>query len=120
MEYPNRRIRISEIDFGISNIYENDELISFTTNEEIDILKQSVPINDCTINLNNYNRDFDPLNPQGLVKYLTQNCIIKPFCGVLVENAGAEYKSLGYYYLDNWNANVDGNVTLMVSQWLQY
>lgn len=112
MEYPNRRIRISEIDFGISNIYENDELISFTTNEEIDILKQSVPINDCTINLNNYNRDFDPLNPQGLVKYLTQNCIIKPFCGVLVENAGAEYKSLGYYYLDNWNANVDGNVTL--------
>lgn len=112
MEYSNRRIRISEIDFGISNVYENNELISFTTNEEIDILKQSVPINDCTINLNNYNRDFDPLNPQGLVKYLTQNCIIKPFVGVLVENDGIDYRSLGYYYLNNWNANVEGNVTL--------
>lgn len=112
MEYPNRRIRISEIDFGISNLYEDNELISFTTNEEIDILKQSVPINDCTINLNNYNRDFDPLNPQGLVKYLTQNCIIKPFVGVLVENDGVDYRSLGYYYLNNWNANAEGNVTL--------
>ena len=111
MEYSNRRIRISEIDFGISNLYENNELISFTTNEEIDILMQSLPINDCTINLNNYNHDFDPLNPQGLVKYLTQNCVIKPFAGVLTDN-GVEYESLGYYYLTDWNTNTDGNVTL--------
>ena len=31
MEYSNRRIRISEIDFGISQVYEGSDLVSFTT-----------------------------------------------------------------------------------------
>ena len=112
MEYSNRRIRIPEIDFGITDLYEDNELISFTTNEEIDVLKQSIPINDCTINLNNYDHDFDPLNPKGLVKYLTEKCLIKPYVGILTETNGIDYESLGYYYLSDWSADANGSVTL--------
>ena len=112
MEYPNRRIRITEIDFGISNLYEDNELVSFTTNEEIDLFIEKLPINDCTINLNNYTNDFDPLNPKGLIKYLTENCVIKPFVGVAMKTNGVDYRSLGYYYLRDWSADTNGNVTL--------
>ena len=112
IEYPNRRIRISEIDFGISQIYEGSDLVSFTTNEEIDLLLTSTPINNCTINLNNYKNSFNPLNPTGLVNYLTNNCIIKPFIGILTEENGIEYVSMGYFYLKDWSSNNDGNVTM--------
>lgn len=112
MEYLNRRIRISEIDFGISQVYEDSDLVSFTTNEEIDLLFTSTPINTCTVNLNNYDSSFNPLNPTGLVKYLTDNCIIKPYIGVLTEENGIEYVPMGYFYLKDWSSDNDGNVTL--------
>ena len=112
MEYSNRRIRISEIDFGISQVYEGSDLVSFTTNEEIDLLFTSTPINTCTVNLNNYDNSFNPLNPIGLVKYLTDNCIIKPYIGVLTNENGIEYVSMGYFYLKDWSSDNDGNVTL--------
>ncbi|MDO5003617.1 MAG: hypothetical protein Q4E39_05275 [bacterium] len=112
MEYSNRRIRISEIDFGISQVYEGSDLVSFTTNEEIDLLFTSTPINTCTVNLNNYDSSFNPLNPTGLVKYLTDNCIIKPYIGVLTEENGIEYVPMGYFYLKDWSSDNDGNVTL--------
>lgn len=112
MEYSNRRIRISEIDFGISQVYEDSDLVSFTTNEEIDLLFTSTPINTCAVNLNNYDNSFNPLNPQGLVKYLTDNCIIKPYIGVLTEENGVEYVPMGYFYLKDWSSDSDSNVTL--------
>lgn len=112
MEYSNRRIRISEVDFGISQVYEGSDLVSFTTNEEIDLLFTSTPINTCTVNLNNYDNSFNPLNPTGLVKYLTDNCIMKPYIGVLTEENGIEYVPMGYFYLKDWSSDNDGNVTL--------
>ena len=112
MEYSNRRIRISEIDFGISQVYEDSDLVSFTTNEEIDLLFTSTPINTCTVNLNNYDNSFNPLNPTGLVKYLTDNCIMKPYIGVLTEESGIEYVPMGFYYLKDWSSDNDGNVSL--------
>ncbi len=112
MEYSNRRIRISEIDFGISQLYEGSDLVSFNTNEEIDLLFTSTPINTCTVNLNNYDNSFNPLNPTGLVKYLNDNCVMKPYIGVLTEESGIEYVPMGLYYLKDWSSDNDGNVSL--------
>lgn len=112
MEYSNRRIRISEIDLGISQIYEDGDLVSFNTIEEIDLMLTSTPINDCKVILNNYDNLFDPLNPDGLVKYLNDNCIMQPFIGVLTEENGIEYVKMGCFYLKDWSSGTDGNVTL--------
>jgi len=111
VEYPNRRIRISEIDLGITNLYEGQDLVSFSTTEEIDILMTSTPTNEVTVNLNNYDNQFDPINPKGITQYLTENCIIKPYIGVLTDN-GEEYVSMGIYYVTDWSSNADGNVTI--------
>lgn len=115
VEKPENRLRIASIDFNISDLYEGDELVDFEITEEIDLLLESVPVNTCTINLNNYptqngGNKFDPINPTGIVKYLNDNVIIKPFIGVLTENNGIEYVSMGIFYLKDWSSNPDGNV----------
>ncbi len=112
IEHPNRRLRIANIDFGVSQIYEGNDLVSFTVNEELDLLLASAPINDCKINLSNYENIFNPLNPTGLVKYLTDDCIIKPYIGALTEENGIEYVSMGYFYLKDWSNDTNGNTTL--------
>ena len=117
IEHSDNRLRIACVDFNVSNLYEGDELISFDVNEEIDLLLQNVPINICSINLNNYpNQDggnkFDPINPIGITKYLTNNTTIEPYIGVLTEENGIEYVKLGTFYVNNWSSNHDGNVTI--------
>lgn len=116
-EYEDRRIRISNINFSLSDLYEGEELVSFEVNEEIDLLVESIPINTCIINLNNFkdengNVKFDPINPVGLVSYLTENTTMIPYIGVLTEENGIEYVRMGTFYLKDWSSDNDNNVTL--------
>lgn len=116
VEFPKNRLRIAYIDFNISDLFEGNELVNFDVTEELDLLMENLPINTCTINLNNYpdsngaNR-FDIINPRGITKYLTDNSTIEPYIGVLTEDNGIEYVQMGTFYLDNWSSNPNGNVT---------
>lgn len=117
VEKPENRLRLAYIDFNISDLYEGDELVSFDVDEEIDLLFETVPVNTCVVNLNNYpNQDggnkFDPINPTGIVNYLNDNVTVKPFIGVLTEENGIEYVSMGIFYLEDWSSENDGNVTM--------
>ena len=116
VEFIKNRVRIANIDFNISDFYEGDELIGFDVNENFDILVESLPINTCTVRINNYpttyvGNKFDPINPKGITQYLTDNVTIEPYIGVLTEDNGIEYVKMGMFYLTDWNANNDGNVT---------
>lgn len=117
VEFPNNRIRISYIDFNLSDLYEGDELVNFDVDEELDLLVESLPINTCSVNINNYpssygGNKFDPINPKGITKYLNDNTTIEPYVGVLTETNGIEYVPMGVFYLSDWISDVDGNVTL--------
>lgn len=116
VEFPNNRLRIAYVDFNISDLYEGDELVSFDVTEELDLLLENLPINNCNIKLNNYpdsegRSKFDVLNPKGITQYLTDDTKIKPYIGVLTENNGVEYAPMGVYYLNDWSSDSDGNVT---------
>lgn len=117
VDHPDNRIRIAYIDFMISDLYYGDELVSFDVTEEIDLLIENIPTNTCSISLNNYPDDsggmkFDPINPVGIVPYLTENTTFTPYIGVLTEDSGVEYVPMGVFYLSDWSSDVDGNVTL--------
>ena len=117
MEFPKNRLRIAYIDFNLSDFYQNEDLINFNVTEELDLLMESLPINTCEINLNNYpdengGNKFDPINPKGIVKYLDNTVTIEPFIGILTEETGIEYVPMGVFYLDEWSSDIDGNVTL--------
>lgn len=117
IEFPKNRLRIAYIDFNLSDFYENEELVNFDVTEELSLLMENLPINTCSIKLNNYpdshgGNKFDPINPQGIVKYLDNKVTIEPYIGVFTEENGAEYVPMGLFYLDDWSSDYDGNVTL--------
>ena len=69
MEYSDRKIKIQEVDLGISYVYQDQDLIEFTVDEEVNKLTEETPINETSITINNMQDLFNPLNPQGVVKY---------------------------------------------------
>lgn len=113
MEYSDRKIYINEIDLGITQVYKDQDLIEFTVDEEVNKLVEEVPINETNIILNNMSNLFNPLNPSGIVPYLSENTLIKPYIGVLTENLGIEYVKMGEFYFDSYTNNSDSTTTLV-------
>ena len=117
VEHPNNRLRIASVDFNLSDLYDGDQLVSFDVSEEIDLLVEELPINTCSVKLNNYpsqnggNR-FDPINPTSIVRYLTSDATMKPYIGILTETNGIEYVPMGVYNSSDWSSDVDGNVSI--------
>lgn len=105
--YPEHRVRIQEIDFGLSILYEAEELMSFKTIEQCDRLANEMATNECTIEIGDYNDNFDAINPKGMVKYLNDGVQIKPYVGVVTEDAGIEYCPMGLYYLETWDKSAE-------------
>lgn len=113
MEYSDRKIYLMEIDLGVTQVYKDKDLIEFTIDEEVNKLVEEVPINETNITLNNMSDLFNPLNPSGIVPYLSENTLIKPYIGVLTENLGVEYVKMGEFYFDSYSNNSDLTTTLI-------
>lgn len=113
MEYSDRKIKIQEIDLGISYVYQDQDLIEFTVDEEVNKLTEETPTNETSITINNMQDLFNPLNPQGVVKYLTDGSKIIPHIGVLTETQGVEFVKMGEFYFDSYTNNSDKTTTLV-------
>lgn len=112
MEYSDRKIKIQEIDLGVSYVYKDQDLLEFTVDEEVNKLTEETPINETSITINNMQDLFNPLNPQGVVKYLSEGSKIIPHIGVLTETQGVEYVKMGEFYFDSYTNNSDKTTTL--------
>lgn len=112
MEYSDRKIYLMEIDLGVTQVYKDQDLIEFTVDEEVNKLVEEVPINECSITLNNMGNLFNPLNPLGVVPFLNKKSLIIPYIGVLTENLGVEYVKMGEFYFDSYTNNSDSTTTL--------
>ena len=117
VEHPDNRLRIASVDFNLSDLYDGDQLVGFDITEEIDLLVENLPVNTCSVRLNNYpdangNNKFDPISPTSIVRYLTSDTTIKPYIGVLTEDNGVEYVPMGVFYINDWSSDTDGNVTI--------
>jgi hypothetical protein len=109
--YNNRRIRIPKIEAGLTNVYKDKDLISFTTTEQISEFNVETPIDECDLIIDNYDNKFDIMNSKGLIKYLNNEVQIKPFIGIVTESNGVEYVPMGIYYLQNYTNNSDKTTT---------
>lgn len=113
MEYSDRKIYLMEIDLGVTQVYKDQDLINFTIDEEVNKLVEEVPANETNIILNNMSDLFNPLNPSGIVPYLSENTLIIPHIGILTENLGVEYVKMGEFYFDSYTNNSDSTTTLI-------
>lgn len=108
----NSRIRISEIDLGITNIYQNRDLINMKIVKEIDLLSTSTPIGECDITINDDDNLFNFINPEGIFDKLNNNVKLIPYLGINTETGGIEYLKQGEFYYEDCSINNDKTVSI--------
>lgn len=106
VEYPERRVRLTEIDYGTSSLFQENSLMNFNIIEQVSRITENLPANEINIQLNNFENIFNPINPSGLVPYMNENLKIRAYIGA-VTSKGIEYCSMGTYRLYDWKNTND-------------
>lgn len=94
---PNNYVQIVHVDLGLSHVYKGDELIEFTVTEQVNKLGEEAPNNELNLTIGDYDNLYDPLNPQGITKYLTENVTYIPYIGIVTNN-GIIYEKMGEFF----------------------
>ena len=94
---PNNYVQIVRVDLGLSHVYKGDELIEFTVTEQVNKLGEEAPNNELNLTIGDYDNLYDPLNPQGITKYLTENVTYIPYIGIVTNN-GISYEKMGEFF----------------------
>lgn len=113
MTNENRRIRLNYIDIGRSFVYEGEDLINFKVIEEIDETLANIPTNTCTLEVNNLDGKYNPLNQEGIVRLLKKNkSKLYPYVGVKTQSNGIEFVGCGQFLYSDWKASGNNTVTI--------
>ncbi|MBP3908968.1 MAG: hypothetical protein J6D33_08575 [Turicibacter sp.] len=107
----NRRARIVEVDFGLLKTFVDDELIKVDIVEELDTLNNLVATNELTFTIDNSERKFNVLNPNGIYRFLKNRQEITCEYGLKTNNDQFEFVQMGKFYLDEWKAD-EGALTV--------
>lgn len=67
---PQRRIRLMEIDFGLTEVWDADKVGSVSLVAGADPVASAFPARECTFTFDNSKKVFDLLDPQGIYTYL--------------------------------------------------
>ncbi|MBU3208683.1 hypothetical protein KPL28_03405 [Clostridium algidicarnis] len=105
-----RRVKITEVDFGIIKEYTDSNLIKLNVLQEINTTSSTLPSDELKFTVDNSNREFNVLNPTGFYAYLQQGqeCFVD--IGVMLEDETIEYIPIGKHYLKQWQSD-EGTLT---------
>jgi len=104
---PYRRARIEQVVLGIYVTYTKKELVQFSHEQTGCLMSGELPKNSITFALDNSTRIWNPLNPDGYVKYLAERQQIKVRYGFDIDGA-VEWIPGGTFYLSEWNTPSNG------------
>lgn len=111
-----RRLRLTEIDFGIIKEYSSKNIIKLNLIEELNITSNEIPSNEIKFSVDNQTKEFNILNPEGFYRFLKDRQEVKLNIGVEIENNHYEYISMGLFYLTDWKSNEGGLVTTFTAR----
>lgn len=102
---PYRRLRILEVGAGLIEQFDGDKLINLNVLEEVDPISQEVTTNELSFTIDNENKRFNILNPDGIVEFLQRRQKITALIGAETVPESFEYVPMGVYYLKDWKTN---------------
>lgn len=109
---PNHRFRIDQLFFGRLIIFDKNQILSYDHEQTGDPLSGEIPKNTITFSLDNYDGNWDLLNPDGDVKYLAEQQKITVRYGQQTD-WDVEWIPGGQFYLSEWR-NTDNNTTFTI------
>lgn len=104
-EDENMLVNMLSVDGGLSYIYEGNELIDLEITEEVNKLVEETPNNELKLTVGDYERLYDPLNPKGIAKYLTEGSKFIPYIGIRTEDGSFDYDKMGTFYFNKIDYN---------------
>lgn len=104
---PEHRVRVDSITMGMGLTFTKKDIVSFTHEQEGDLCSGALPKNSVTFELDNTTGRWNPDNPQGIEKYLSERQEIKVRYGMRVGD-GVEWLDAGTFYLSEWSTSPQG------------
>lgn len=104
---PNHRARMEQLFVGIINTYTKDNIMSFSSVDSVDVLSGELPEQSTTFVLDNTDNQWNPINPQGLTKYMSEQQNIEVKYGMSVDG-NVEWIDGGLLYLAEWSTPTNG------------
>lgn len=104
---PNRRPRIDRLFLGHMLTFTKSDIISFEHEQYGDLLSGELPKNSITFTLDNSNGLWNPTNPAGMERYLSERQRLDVRYGLDV-NGTIEWIKAGTFYLSEWYSPANG------------
>lgn len=102
---PISRVRLTEIDLGISKEFLKEAIISMSIQEEVDAVGASLPTNTLKFELDNSDEFFNPYNEEGFYRYLCRRQRIIAKVGYYNNVLDyMEWVQMGEFFLSNWDS----------------
>lgn len=113
---PYRRVRITEVDFGVIKEYKGDKLIKLNIIEEMNIISDKIPSSELKFIIDNSSKEFNILNPEGFYRFLKERQEVKAAIGVAIAENEFEYIGMGKFYLTDWQSDEGALTTTLVAR----
>lgn len=104
---PRRRARMEKMFVGIVNTYTKTDLMNYSHEDSVDILSGELPKDSITFSLDNVGSQWNPLNTEGVSKYLMERQTLHVRYGMDVDGM-TEWIDGGVFFLSEWNTPSNG------------
>lgn len=111
---PYRRVRVSEVVFGIIQNWDKDNATRLNLLYEISPTMENLPSNELSVTIENTDHKYNMINPQGIYKYLQQGQGLNVEIGASDKRENLEYVNMGRYYFTNSTAE-DSSMTAQIT-----
>lgn len=105
---PYRRARIERIFLGHTLLLNKNDILNFTHEQHGDVLSAEIPKNSIEFSLNNIDGRWNPSNPSGLERYLSERQRLTVRYGFTMDDDSIEWIKAGTFYLSEWYAPSNG------------
>lgn len=111
--FPYRRVRVTEIVFGIIQTFDNCNTTEMKLLYEISPRSENLPSNELTLTIENVNKKYNMINPKGIYKYLQEGQALSVALGVGDSKETIEYINMGRFYYTTSTAE-DNSLTAQI------
>ena len=117
---PHRRSRTMCVIAGIEATYRKTDLFGFTHTRNVDLLSAALPKSELTFQLDNSDDRWNPSNPEGVERYLTERQKVTLRYGMTVDGK-TEWINADTLWLSEWNTPANGlSVTFTARDAVQF
>ncbi len=105
---PYHRARIEEIFVGMNKVYAKSDIFDYSHKQSVDPLSLSLPKTEIKFSVDNIDGKYNPLNEDGMAKYLMERQEIRSRYGLKLNDNTIEWIKGGTFYLSEWYAKQNG------------